>query len=163
MALSAQIALSVIAHETTSGDISSQMRVTPATCALMLTDGTGANKAQVAWSSATTVGGSSANVLTIRSLSDDRGTVSLTSVKAIYIRNKSAANRLTVTTQSWTSLSQTLLPFNLLIPAGGACAYVNPTASGWATTVSSALSLIAEGEGQSVEYEIALVGEGSIS
>jgi hypothetical protein len=163
MALSAQISLSIISHETTSGDISSQMRVTPATYAIALADGTGVNQAQVAWSSSSTASGSSADELVMQSLSDDRGAVSLSAVKAIYIRNKSTLYRLSITIDNWTSLDTTVLPFNLLIPAGGACVYMNPTAAGWATTASSAMLLIAEGEGQSVEYDIMLIGEGTVS
>jgi len=43
MALNAQITLSILAHETSSGDLSRTLRATPANYALSLGDGTGAN------------------------------------------------------------------------------------------------------------------------
>ena len=48
MALNSQINISLIAHETSSGDLSQTIRVTPASYAAALTTGTGANQAQVA-------------------------------------------------------------------------------------------------------------------
>lgn len=162
MSIEGRISVDVLFHDTLTSNLSSQVRVAAAAYSLPLTEGTGANQAQVTWTSSATVGGSSADELIIQGLSDDRGTVSMTAVKAIYIRNKSASYRLSVTVDNWTALDPTLSPFNLVVPAGGVFVYTNPTAAGWATGASSALLLIAEGEGQSVEYDILLVGEGSV-
>ena len=162
MSIDGRINVDVLFHDKSTSNLSSQLRVAAATYSLPLTEGTGANQAQVAWTSSSTAGGSSANELIIQALSDDRGTVSMTAVKAIYIRNKSALYRLNVTVDSWTALDPTLSPFNLVIPAGGVFVHTNPTAAGWATGASSALVLIAEGEGQSVDYDVLLVGEGSV-
>ena len=76
MPINAQVLLSVLSHESTSGDISQTLRVTPATYALSLGDGTGANQAQVAWSDSRTFPAGGEDSFAIRSLTDDRGTVS---------------------------------------------------------------------------------------
>jgi hypothetical protein len=162
MALSAQISLSIISHETTSGDISSQMRVTPATYAIALADGTGVNQSQIAWSSSDTATNATSEIF-LQGLSDDRGNVSLSAVKVIYIRNKSSLYSLIATIDNWTTLDLTLLPFNAMIRPGGVLVFTNPTESGWTTTASSAILLAAGGEGESVEYDIMLIGEGTVS
>ena len=161
MSLEGRINVDCLFHDKATNDLSSSLRVASATYSLPLADGTGANQAQVTWTNTATNNGSTADELIMQSLSDERGTVSLTAVKAIYIRNKSSLYGLRVTVDSWTSLDSALLPFNLVLPAGGVCVYTNPTATGWTTTASSALSILASAEGQSVEYDILLVGEGS--
>lgn len=163
MPLSAQLSLSVVAHETSSGDLSRQVRVASATYSLPLTDGSGANQAQVTWTSSATAGGATPDELIVQSLPDDRGTVNMSAVKIIYLRNKSASYRLSVTVDNWTTLDPTLLPLNFLIPAGGCCVYTNPTSTGWTTTASSAFSIVAEGAEQTVDYDILLIGEGTVS
>lgn len=161
MSLEGRINVDCLFHDKATNDLSSSLRVASAAYSLPLTDGTGANQAQVTWTNTATNDGTTADELIMQSLSDDRGTVSLAAVKAIYIRNKSATYSLRVTVDSWTSLDSALLPFNLVVPAGGVCVYTNPTATGWTTAANSALSLLASAEGQSVEYDILLVGEGS--
>ena len=87
MALSAQVSLSILAHETSSGDLSRTLRATPATYSVVLSDGTAAYQAQVVWSDARTLAGSS-ETLNLASLADTRDgasvTVTLTAVKAAY-------------------------------------------------------------------------------
>ena len=162
MSLEGRINVDCLFHDKSTTDLSNALRVASATYSLPFTDGAGANQAHVTWTLAATNDGMSANELIIQSLNDDRGTVSMTAVKAIYIRNKSSSYGLRVSIDSWASLDPTLNPFNLVIQAGGVCVYTNPTATGWITTASSAISLIAAGEGQNVAYEILLVGEGSV-
>ena len=162
MSIEGRINVDCLFHDKGTSDLSSSIRVASATYSLPIADGTGANQAQVTWTNTATNDGGTADELVVQSLSDDRGTVSLTAVKAIYIRNKSATNSLRVEANNWTSLDSTLLPFNLVLQAGAVCVYTNPTATGWTTTASSALSILASTEGQSVEYDILLVGEGSV-
>jgi hypothetical protein len=161
MSLEGRINVDVLFHDKATNGLSGSLRVASATYSLPLADGTGANQAQVTWTRTATNSGSTADELLMQSLSDDRGTVSLAAVKAIYVRNKSASYGLRVSVDNWTSLDSVLLPFNLALPAGGVCVYTNPTATGWTTTASSALSILASAEGQNVEYDIFLVGEGS--
>lgn len=163
MSIEGNINVSALFHETTGGGLASQLRASSASYALPITDGTGANQAQTAWSSSASASGTFANDLTIQNLPDDRGEVYLTSVKVIYIRNKSSTYSLLVTFNNWTSLDSALLPINLNIRPGGVFVYTNPTASGWTTDGSSTMSLIAEGEGQTVDYDVLLVGEGTVS
>ena len=86
MALNAQIALSILAHETSIGDLSRTLRATPANYALSLTDGTGANQAQVVWSDSRTATTSNDD-LTLWNLSDTRDgasvTVAFTQIKLV--------------------------------------------------------------------------------
>lgn len=161
MSIEGRINIDCLFHDNSSSNLSSSLRVASATYSIEITNGTGANQAQVAWTSTATNNGSTADEIFLQSLSDDRGNLSLTAVKAIYIRNKSATNTLRVSVDNWTSLDSVLLPFNLVLLAGGACVYTNPTATGWTTIAGSALSIIAAAEGQSVEYDILLVGEGT--
>jgi hypothetical protein len=163
MPLNAQILMSIIAQESSSSNMATTMRTTPASYSLALTDGTGANQSQLAWSEVETVGGDAANELMIQALSDDRGVVNLASVKAIYVRNKSATSVLSVTAQNWSTLSPTLVPFNHRIQPGGAMLVTNPGASGWTTGASSALSLVAAASGETVNYDLVLIGEGTVA
>jgi hypothetical protein len=163
MSIEGRIIVDALFHDRATNNLSSEVRVAAATYSLPLTDGTGANQAQVAWTSSGTASGSGADELIMQGLSDDRGPVSLTAVKVIYIRNKSTAYSLFVSVDNWTALDPTLLPFNAVIQPGGALAFTNPTAAGWTTGASSALSLIAAGEGQTVDYDILIIGEGTAS
>lgn len=163
MPLNAQVIASVIAQESSSSNMATTMRTTPASYALSLSDGTGANQAQVAWSDVDTIDGDTGKELIVQSLIDDRGTVNMSTVKAIYIRNKSATALLAVSAQNWSSLSPTLTPFGPRIQPGGVMLFTNPGATGWTTGASSALNLIAGATGQTVEYELVFIGEGTIS
>lgn len=171
MPLTAQIMTSILAHESSSDSMSTAMRVTPAVYSMTLANGTGANQAQVAWSGTGTATDAGVE-LNPQALTDDRGTVNMSSVKAIYVRNKSQYDILSITVTSWSSM--TSLPFSVRVPAGGCFSYVNPTATGWATTSSSRMTLGINigpenpqaGTGQPaspVQYEIALIGEGAVS
>lgn len=88
MALNAQIAMSLVAHESSSGDISRTIRVTPASFAQAISDG-------VVWSASRTLAGGS-ETLNLTSLSDTRdgspATVTMTSVKAVFVKNAGTAN-----------------------------------------------------------------------
>lgn len=160
MPLNAQILLSVVAHESSSGDISRQMRVTPASYAATLTNGTGANQAQVAWSDSATVIEGDDYSFTFANLADDRGTVTLTALKAVYMRNAGTA-AVVVEPYLWGSG-----PFagNIDLLPGAAFVFVAPTAAGWATTGSGASILVSNtNSGIDVPVEVVLVGEGAIS
>lgn len=152
MPLNAQLAVSIVAHETAAGDLSRQMRVTPATYAMLFTDGTGANQAQVVWSDSRTLSGSS-ETLTLSSLSDTRDgaavTVGLTAVKAAYARNTHASIPLTLSGG----------PFGSGVTAapGGCVAIVDPTAAG-----SSASAVTVAGSAGGT-YDIVLIGEGTVT
>ena len=155
--------MSIVAQESSASNMATTMRTTPAFYSLALADGTGANQSQLAWSEVEAAGGDTANELFIQALNDDRGVVNFSSVKAIYVRNKSATAILLVTTQNWSTLSPALIPFNHRIQPGGAMLVTNPGASGWTTGPSSALSLIASAQGETVDYDLVLIGEGTVS
>jgi hypothetical protein len=150
MSLDAQILLSILAHETASGDISRTLRATPATYSLSLSDGTGENQAQVVWSDARTLSGAS-ETLNASSLSDDRGSIALTALKAVYVKNSSTA------TLTFTPASAAAFGGTQHVRAGGAALAVASDATGMA-----AGNLVVAGDaGQT--YEIILIGEGTIT
>lgn len=152
MALSAQITLSLLAHETDAGDLSSGLRVTPASYAIALADGTAASQAQVAWSDNRTLSGSS-ETLTLSSLSDVRSgatvTVTITAVKAWYVRNRGAS-----------SLALSGAPFpsaGLTVAAGAVAMQSDPSAAGMS---ASGVTVTGTSGGN---YDILLIGEGSVA
>lgn len=152
MALNAQVNLSLLAHETSSGDLSSTIRVTPASYAAALTNGTGASQADVVWSATKTLSGSS-QTLNLAALPDIRdgvtATVTITAVKALYVRN-TGASPLAFAGAPFPSSGQT-------IAAGGVAVQCDASAAGMA---ASGVTVTGSAGGA---YQIMLIGEGSVS
>jgi hypothetical protein len=161
MPLNAQILLSVLAHETANGDISRTLRATPATYALALTDGTGENQAQVVWSDSRTAS-QFTSTIDLEALQDDRGTVSMTAIKALYVRNTGAV------AVNWNGGSWVGGPLSapsdclVSIPAGGAMLFVAPTAGGYPVT-GSPNTIDVDTPSGSTTYDIILIGEGTVT
>lgn len=150
MALNAQINLSIVAHETSNGDLSRTLRATPASYTASLSDGTAASQAQVVWSDSRTLSGSS-ETLNLASLPDTRDgaavSVAVTAVKAVYVRASAA-------------LTFAGAPFpagGVSVAAGGALMQVDPTAPG--TAAGSVTVTGASG----ATYDIVIIGEGSVT
>ena len=153
MALNAQVNLSLVAHETSNGDLSRTLRATPAAYTSILSDGTGASQAQVVWSDSRTLAGSS-ETLNLASLADTRDgavvSVAITAAKAVYVRNSHASVSLTFAGAPFPAGGVAVAP-------GGAMALVDPTAAGAATgTVTVTGSAGAT-------YDIVFIGKGSVS
>ncbi len=165
MALDAQILLSILAHESSSGDISRTLRATPASYFMALGDGTGANQAQVVWSDSRTITAASDDILDLSALTDDRGIITLTAVKLIYIRNTGTVPINLVGNGDWATGPQKLPDTsNYEIPAGGCWLATNPTAAGWSVGASPKYLTIQNQSGStSTTYEIILASEGSIT
>jgi hypothetical protein len=168
MALNAQILLSILAHEADAGDISQTLRATPATYALALTDGTGANQAQVVWSDAQELNASGTTNIELPSATDDRGTVVFSAIKAVYIRNTGT------TTISWRGLALpekwTTGPLQVAegdgvhIPAAGVLLLTNPSDSGWTVAAGDdQIEIVNESGSAPASFEIVLIGEGTIT
>lgn len=152
MAFSAQVTLSLLAHETEASTLSSGIRVTPASYAQALTDGSAANQAQVAWSANRTLASASQN-LSLSTLSDVRCgatvTVTITAVKAWYLRNRGAS-----------SIAFAGAPFpaaGLTVAAGAVAVQVDPSASGMAVSGVTVTGTVGG------NYDIVLLGEGSVA
>ena len=161
MALNAQVNLSLLAHETSSGDLSSTLRATPASYALLLSDGTGAGQAQVAWSDSRTATDNT-DSLNLQSLPDDRGTVSFSAIKAFYVANK-GTKALFISGEWTTGPNSNPDESYLVVVPGGVAFFSAPTAAGYSvSSVSRLLSFISE-DGTAVPYDVILVGEGSVS
>jgi len=164
MPLNAQITLSIIAHESTVGDISRQMRVTPVTYALSLSNGTGANQANLVWSASADIEGLEDITLCSSGFvfSDERGTVTFSAVKVVYIKNTGTGNILWLAGPDWPSgpLGDTESG-GLLIRPGGAVMLAAPDATGW-TTAGSLIQLGNPTNAQQT-YDVAIIGEGAVS
>jgi hypothetical protein len=152
MALNAQISVNILAHETSDAGLSRTLRATPAAYAVALSDGTGANNAQVAWSATRTLAASSEN-LNLAALADSRGgspaTVTLTAVKAVYVRNKGTSS-LAFAGAPFPSSGQT-------VQAGAVAMQCDPSAGGMAASGVTVTGTVGG------SYEIVLLGEGSVS
>lgn len=159
MPLNAQISLSIIAHESTSGDISRQMRVTPAIYAAMLTDGTGANQAQVVWSATGTIPEAAGVSFLFSNLQDDRGTVSITALKLMYVRNP-GTQTLQLSPPNWSN--GPLSAGNIVLPPGAAVTFVCPTSAGWPTTSNNA-QLAVDTSNEATTVEVVFIGEGTVT
>ena len=170
MALDAQVLLSILSHESSAGDISRTLRVTPASYSLVLSDGTGANQAQVTWSDVRTFPQGGEDSVPIRNLADDRGTITMTSVKVLYIRNLSSTNGFVLKAgaalqESWDGIaysSDTGEPGEITFKPNSVLVFADPTASGVPANASADSIYFSDGQaGQA--YEILLIGEGTIS
>jgi hypothetical protein len=152
MAFSAQVSLSILAHEASSSDLSQTLRVTPASYAISVTNGTSANQSQVAWSDNRTLSGSP-QALNLSALPDVRdgvnATVTLTAVKLWYVRNRGAS-----------SIALAGAPFpagGITVAAGAAAMQSDPSAAGMAAT---GVTVTGSNGGS---YDILLVGNGSVA
>jgi len=173
MPLNAQILLSIVAHETASGDISRTLRATPATYSLSLADGTGANQSQVVWSDSRTVPGGGEDSFPLRQLVDDRGTITFTSIKALLIRNTHPSILVKLVLgdgyqEAWSNgpgyagdVSGGSEYGETLIVPGGCLFYANPSADG-AEVASSEDNIYIIGPAGGT-YDIILIGEGTIT
>ena len=162
MALTAQIALSILAHETSSGDLSRTLRATPANYALTLTDGTGANQAQVVWSDSRTATTSNDD-LNLASLADTRDgaavVVAFTQVKLVYVRNTHATASLRIGGMVGLGAFAGLpLTVYMTLPPGGGYLFSTPSAAG---VVAGTARFAAETG--SCTYDIVLIGEGTVT
>lgn len=147
MSLAAEILCRIVGIETDTADIAKNTRVTKADYFLALSDGDGANQAQVIYSDSRTSGGT--DTLQLSSLADTRDgasvTIAFTAAKVLYVKNTHASNTITVTGAYTGS-----------VPPGGILLAVNPTAAG--TTANSLFLTSTAG----TTYDIVIVGEGSI-
>lgn len=159
MALNAQISVSVMVHESSGDSLSSSLRVTPATYAATLANGTGAGQAQVAYSETGTIPSGDDVSFLFGALSDDRGSVVLTAIKTIYVKNTGAVGLIVCGNLAWSTapLGQTF------VAPGGVLAMANTSAAGWASSQASAAIVIANGEQAESSYELVLIGEGTVS
>jgi len=167
MALNAQIMLSILAHETSAGDLSRTLRATPASYALSLTDGTGANQAQVVWSDSRTAT-TSDDDLPLKTLPDTRDgaavVVAFSNIKLVYVRNTSASSTLAIGgVSSITAFAGLPINVPLQIAPGGCYFFSTPGADGATAGVGiEAVARFAAVSG-SCTYDIVLIGEGSVT
>ena len=168
MALNAQIMLSILAHETSYGDLSRTLRATPASYDLALTDGTGASQAQVVWSDSRTATTSNDD-LPLKTLPDTRDgaavTVAFTNIKIVYVKNTSESETLKVGGITGYTAFQGL-PTNvpLQIAPGGCYFFSSPGADGPSAGTSPIenLARFASVSG-SCTYDIVFIGEGTVT
>ncbi len=168
MELNAQILLQIVAAETSSSDLSTTARSTTISRAVAFTTGTGISQAQLVWSDSRTIAASGTETLDLAELADDRGTVVLSAVKAIYIRNTGAAV-LNLTgggpPEDWEAGPVKTPSGSLLeIPAGGIYLATNASAAGWAVGSSPQWVIVNNASTTTAAtYDIVLIGEGSLT
>lgn len=169
MSLSASILLSILANETDAGDISREVRTTKAEYFLPLENGTGANQATLVWSRQIEVDPGADFYPTsegfVISGYDDRGTITFTAIKAIYLRNTGSTSVQWLGGQTeWPTGPLGFGESRLTIPPGGVVFLSAPSAAGWATAGSLLGFSDAEAvPSQSGFLDIILIGEGSIT
>ncbi len=167
MDLTAQILLQIAAVETSTADLSATVTTTNVSRSLSFATGTGPGQAQLVWSDSRTIAASGTDTLDLADLADDRGTVVLSAVKAIYIRNTGAA-ALNLSgvgpPEDWEAGPVKTPSGSLLeIPAGGMYLATNASAAGWAVGSSPQLvTVINASTTAAASYDILLIGEGSI-
>jgi hypothetical protein len=148
MSTSAQIQISVLAHEATTGDLHSTMRVTPANYSLVLENSAGT----VVWSDSGSVGANSTVNIDLANLTDDRGTVAFTSVRFVYIKNI-GTGALTIAAAGSNPWAGTPAGLPLTVFAS---AYSNQA-------VSAGSKVIAITSTTASQYEIIVIGQGAIT
>jgi hypothetical protein len=152
MALSAQISLSILAHEATSADLSAALRVTAASYAQTIANGTAAGQAQVAWSASRTLAGAS-QTLNLSSLPDTRdgvaATVTMTAVKVYHVKNKGTSS-LVFAGAPFPAGGQT-------VNAGAVATHIDPSAAGMSASSVTVTGTVGGA------YDIVLIGNGSVS
>jgi len=165
MALNAQIMLSILAHETSAGDLSRTLRATPASYALSLGDGTGANQAQIVWSDSRVVT-SPGQALNLQSLADTRDgaavTVSFSAIKLLYVRNKSTSADTIVTLSSVFVSFCGLSAGTHVVRSGGIFLCAAPGEDS-ANVIAGSSATITIGGIAGAEYDIAIIGEGTVT
>jgi|688.fasta_scaffold01162_77 hypothetical protein len=159
MPLNAQIMLSILAHETSAGDLSKTLRATPASYAVSLTDGTGANQAQVVWSFEGTFDGEYTLGSNGLVFSDNRGTVDFSALKAIYIKNTGSID---FYVSGWPDgpISENGSAF---FRPGAAALFVCPDANGWPANADYAFGLNAGDDSPVASAQVVLIGEGTVT
>lgn len=160
MALNAQISVSVVSQETASYGISDETRVTPASYAVLMTDGTAASQAQVAYSDSYSWDDGSTVGYILAGLSDDRGTVSISSLKVLYVKNN-GSDPLLVYSSNFTS-GPIKNSGRIEIQGGGVAVLVAPTSSGWTVSGNSSLTVDRQ-SGTNANFDIVMLGEGTVS
>ncbi len=168
MPLNAQVAVSIVAHETAASDLSRAMRVTPATYAMLFTDGTAANQAQVVWSKTGTAGAAGTADFVLNALPDTRDgaavTVAFTTIKAVYVRNTGASGNLAIGLSGITAFPGFPISAGpLQIGPGGVYCVVSPGDSGFAAVTTGGLTARLAAASGSPTYEVMFIGEGTVT
>ncbi len=147
VSLSAEILCRIVGLETDTAGIARNTRVTKADYFLALSDGDGANQAQLIYSDNRTSGGTDTFQLSALSDTRDGAAVSVvfSAVKTLYVENTHASATLTLTGA-----------FTGSVPAGGMLLVTNPTAGGTAAGTLYIASSVG------ATYKLVIVGEGSI-
>jgi hypothetical protein len=161
--LTAQILLQIAAVETSTADLSATVTTTNVSRSLSFATGTGANQAQLVWSDSRTIAASGSDTLNLASLADDRGTVVLSAVKAIYIRNTGTA-AITWAGGGWGGAPMDDASAGRLnVSPAGMLLMTNTSAAGW-TVDASPQEVVLENASSftATTYDILLIGEGSI-
>jgi len=160
--LNANILFSLVANETDAGDYAKDVRTTKVEYFKELTDGTGANQAQIAWSDSGTFDNDYFPLGVGFTFTDERGSGSFSAIKFFYVKNTGSQDFSILSPADWPNgpLFAPTSPAGLHLKPGGAVAYFAPDAAGWPTAGST--FGFSTGEGVAA-YEVILIGEGTIT
>lgn len=158
MSLSAQVTLQIVAAETTTEDLATTVRSTNVLQVQAFSSSAAEGPANVTWSDTRTIVASENDTIDLLNLTDARGTVAFSVVKAIYIRNTSEADDLALgfstPANAWTGR-----PIGVMPAAGW---WMFSSGLNGASIVSGSQAFNVDGlEGQI--YEIVVIGYGTIS
>jgi hypothetical protein len=165
--LTAKILLQILATESSSSDLSSTTRVTNVSRTINFANGVGANQAEIVWSDSRTIATNGEDILDLTALADDRGSVDLTAVKAIYVRNTGTVAipwlALGLADHWATGPLYVEEGFGVIIPPGGVMLITSPSATGWAVASGGEqISFANDSSTTAATYDIILIGEGAI-
>ncbi len=160
MAISALITLNIAANEvTTSPGLTFQI-ATADDFAPDLTEGTGLEQVELAYSQTQTASTSATATISVLSLYDERGTVAFSAVKLIYLKNRGPG----------TAYIGGTFPFGdgdeLELSPGAITLACDPSATGFPVdTTGTAFSTFTfrSGDETTVAVDLILLGEGSIT
>ncbi len=157
MTLHANILFSLVANETDAGDYAKDVRTTKVEYFKELSDGTGANQAQIVWSFEGTFDGEYALGSNGLVFSDNRGTVTFSALKAIYIKNTGNIN---FSVDGWPGSP---IDGSAFFRPGAAALFLCPDATGWPANALYGFSLNAGDDSPVAGAQVVLIGEGTIT
>jgi hypothetical protein len=166
--LNANILLSIVANETDAGDYAKDVRTTKMEYFKELTDGTGANQAQIVWSATRVIDGTEVDNISLRSLTDDRGTIVFSKITAWYIKNRGFEDLILGTDASEQSFPTAAWPFWPTRAGGGF--YLGADSSLFYLITNQAKASVTSGSfavrisgSPGGTYDILFIGDGTIT
>jgi hypothetical protein len=160
--LEADILFSIVATETDAVDYAKDVRTTKVENFTKLTDGTGNNQAQFAWSDSRTVAFGEYDTINTSELTDERGTLIVQTIKLIYIKNTGTGEIVfpALGADPWSAIAKTDdgYPQSFALPSGTTAIFLRPAASGLSGGTITAYAVSG-----AISYDIFIIARGTIT